>query len=83
MREFSKIEMDDFIILLKKVVGEDMMVFLNFSESNKTINLNETHSDTNQKSFSGRAGRKPKVELESLAYKVFLQQAHYEKKDEE
>ena len=72
--EFSKIEMDDSdLYCFKRVVGEDkVMVFLNFSESNKTINLNETHSQPLTELFSKeQVENLSKVELGPLAYKVF------------
>ena len=72
--KFSKIEMDDSdLYCYKRVVGEDkVMVFLNFSESNKTINLNETHSQPLTELFSQeQVENLSKVELGPLAYKVF------------
>ena len=72
--KFSKIEMDDSdLYCYKRVVGEDkVMVFLNFSKSNKTINLNETHSQPLTELFSHeQVENLSKVELGPLAYKVF------------
>ena len=72
--KFSKIEIDDSdLYCYKRVVGEDkVMVFLNFSESNKTINLNETNSLPLTELFSQELVENlSKVELGPLAYKVF------------
>ena len=72
--KFSKIEMDDSdLYCYKRVVGEDkVMVFLNFSKSNKTINLNETHSQPLTELFSQEVVENlSKFELGPLAYKVF------------
>jgi len=57
----------------KRVVGDDkVMVFLNFSESNKSINLNETQKIPLTELFSQELVENlSKVELEPLAYKVF------------
>ena len=72
--KFSKIEIDDSdLYCYKRVIGEDkIMVFLNFSESNKTIYLNETHSQPLTELFSQYLVENlSKVELGPLAYKVF------------
>lgn len=72
--KFSKIEIDDSdLYCYERVVGEDkVMVFLNFSESNKTINLNETNSQSLTELFSQELVENlSKVELGPLAYKVF------------
>ena len=72
--KFSKIEMDDSdLYCYKRVIGEDkVMVFLNFSESNKSINLNETQNQTLTELFSqDLVENLSKVELGPLAYKVF------------
>ena len=72
--KFSKIEMDDSdLYCYKRVVGDDkVMVFLNFSESNKSINLNETQKIPLTELFSQELVENlSKVELEPLAYKVF------------
>ena len=72
--KFSKIEIDDSdLYCYKRVVGEDkVMVFLNFSESNKSINLNETQSQPLTELFSQDLFENlSKVELGPLAYKVF------------
>ena len=72
--KFSKIEMDDSdLYCYKRVIGEDkVMVFLNFSESNKTINLNETHIQPLTELFSQeQVENLSKVELGPLAFKVF------------
>ena len=72
--KFSKIDIDDSdLYCYKRVVGEDkVMVFLNFSESNKTINLNETQSQPLTELFSQELVENlSKVELGPLAYKVF------------
>ena len=72
--KFSKIEMDDSdLYCYKRVIGEDkVMVFLNFSESNKSINLNETQSQPLTELFSQELVENlSKVELGPLAYKVF------------
>ena len=64
---------DSDLYCFKRVVGEDkVMVFLNFSESNKTINLNETQSQSLTELFSqDLVVNLSKVELGPLAYKVF------------
>ena len=72
--KFSKIEMDDSdLYCYKRVVGDDkVMVFLNFSESNKSINLNETHIQPFTELFSQELVENlSMVELGPLAYKVF------------
>ena len=72
--KFSKIEMDDSdLYCYKRVVGEDkVMVFLNFSEFNKSINLKETESQPLIELFSqDLVENLSKVELGPLAYKVF------------
>ena len=72
--KFSKIEMDDSdLYCYKRVVGEEkVMVFLNFSEFNKSINLNETQSQPLTELFSqNMVENLSKVELGPLAYKVF------------
>ena len=72
--KFSKIEMDDSdLYCYKRVVGDDkVMVFLNFSESNKSIILNETQNLPLTELFSQELVENlSKVELEPLAYKVF------------
>ena len=72
--KFSKIEMDDSdLYCYKRVIGEDkVMVFLNFSESNKSINLNETQCQPLKELFSQELVENlSKVELGPLAYKVF------------
>lgn len=72
--KFSKIEMDDSdLYCYKRVVGEDkVMVFLNFSEFNKSINFKETESQPLIELFSqDLVENLSKVELGPLAYKVF------------
>ena len=72
--KFSKIEIDDSdLYCYKRVIGEDkVMVFLNFSESNKTINLKETQSNPLTELFSQEIVENlSNVELGPLAYKVF------------
>ena len=72
--DFSKIKNDDSdLYCYKRVVGEDkVMVFLNFSESNKSINLNETQSQPLTELFSQEVVENlSKLELGPLAYKVF------------
>ena len=72
--KFSKIEMDDSdLYCYKRAVGEDkVMVFLNFSESNKSINLNVTQSQPLTELFSQELVENlSNIELGPLAYKVF------------
>lgn len=72
--KFSKIEMDDSdLYCYKRVVGEDkVMVFLNFSEFNKSINFKETESQPLIELFSqDLVENLSKVELGPLAYKVY------------
>ena len=72
--KFSKIEMDDSdLYCYKRVVGEDkVMVFLNFSEFNKSINFKESESQPLIELFSqDLVENLSKVELGPLAYKVF------------
>ena len=61
-----------YIVLKGLLVKTKVMVFLNFSESNKTINLNETQSQPLTELFSKeQVENLSKVELGPLAYKVF------------
>jgi glycosidase len=72
--EFSKIDVADTdLYCYQRVKGEEkVMVFLNFSESNKTIDLKETNQQVFAELFTEEeVAALSKVELGSLGYKVF------------